>query len=528
MFYVNSALLVIRLVLALVFAVAGVAKLADREGSRRAIAAFGLPTALASPIGLLLPLVELGIAAALLPSSSAWWGALGALALLLVFVGGISINLARGKKPDCHCFGQLHSSPAGWKTLARNGVLAGLAGFLVWQGWQGHIGPSAIAWIGGLSVAQALLLVGGVLVLGLLAGQWWFLLHLMRQNGRLLVRLEALESHLGVDGAMPSQDGTLTRPQEGLPVGAQAPAFTLEGLYGEALTLDSLRSSGKPVMLLFTDPDCGPCNALLPEIGRWQEEHQEKLSIALISRSSIDENKAKMSEHGLTKVLLQNDWEVSEAYEVRGTPSALVVRPDGTIGSPVAGGAEAIGDLVQQAVEAPSPNAPLLAGAPAPAPNGNGGPCPKCGKRHPAEDAPAMPQTLVIGEQAPEVKLEDLSGREVSLKEDFAGEETLVLFWNPGCGFCQQMLPDLKEWEQNPPEGAPQLLVVSTGTEEANKAMGLASPVVLDQQFFVGRSFGAGGTPSAVLVDKEGRVASEVAVGAPAVLELAGVRQSEV
>ena len=52
--------------------------------------------------------------------------------------------------------------------------------------------------------------------------------------------------------------------------------------------------------------------------------------------------------------------------------------------------------------------------------------------------------------------------------------KTLVLFWNPGgCGFCQQMLPDLKEWGANPPEGAPNLLVGSAGTAEANKEMGL-------------------------------------------------------
>ena len=83
------------------------------------------------------------------------------------------------------------------------------------------------------------------------------------------------------------------------------------------------------------------------------------------------------------------------------------------------------------------------------------------------------------------------------------------------------MLPDLKEWEKNPPEGAPNLLVISAGTKEANEALGLSSPVVLDQQFSVGRAFGSGGTPSAVLVDEEGKIASEVAVGAPAVLELA-------
>jgi thiol-disulfide isomerase/thioredoxin len=157
-----------------------------------------------------------------------------------------------------------------------------------------------------------------------------------------------------------------------------------------------------------------------------------------------------------------------------------------------------------------------------------GEPCPNCGKVHPTADhaAQAMPAGPKVGEPAPEVKLEDLKGETVELRY-FRGQETLVLFWNPGCGFCQQMLPDLKEWEQNMPEGAPRLLFVSAGTEEANRQMGLASTVVLDQQFGVGRAFGASGTPSAVLVDAEGKISSEVAVGAPAVLELAGATQTE-
>jgi hypothetical protein len=57
--------------------------------------------------------------------------------------------------------------------------------------------------------------------------------------------------------------------------------------------------------------------------------------------------------------------------------------------------------------------------------------------------------------------------------------------------------------------------------------MDLRSPVVLDQEFAVGFAFGASGTPSAVLVDEGGKVASEVAVGAEAVLELAGPAQAE-
>ena len=168
--------------------------------------------------------------------------------------------------------------------------------------------------------------------------------------------------------------------------------------------------------------------------------------------------------------------------------------------------------------------APERAAAPR---NGNGGPCPKCGKHHQAEGAPAQPASKGVGEPVPEIPLRDLSGEEISLKKDFKAEETLVLFWNPGCSFCQKMLPDLKEWEAHPPEKAPKLLLVSAGSEEANEEMVLSSPVGLDQEFAVGRSFGASGTPSAVLVDAKGKIASEVAVGAPAVLQLAKARRTE-
>ena len=40
-------------------------------------------------------------------------GAVGALALLLLFSGAVALALSRGHEPECHCFGQLHSAPAG-------------------------------------------------------------------------------------------------------------------------------------------------------------------------------------------------------------------------------------------------------------------------------------------------------------------------------------------------------------------------------------------------------------------------------
>jgi thiol-disulfide isomerase/thioredoxin len=139
--------------------------------------------------------------------------------------------------------------------------------------------------------------------------------------------------------------------------------------------------------------------------------------------------------------------------------------------------------------------------------------------------APAPPAGPVIGEPAPALALPDLSGHTVDLA-GFRGRPTLVLFWSPHCGFCQQMLPDLKAWEARPPEGAPQLLVVSTGSVEENRAQGLRSPVVLDQGFAMGNAFGADGTPIAVLVDAEGRIASTLASGAAEVLALARRQQA--
>src|SRR5215213_1038818 len=389
----DAALLIARLLVAAVFIVAGAVKLADRQGSRQAIVDFGVPSAIAAPLGLLLPLAELAVAATLLPASTAWWGALGALVLLSLFVVGITYNLARGRTPECHCFGQLHSAPAGWKTLARNGVFAAVVGFVLWEGYEGGTGPSALSWLGALSTAQLLGLLGGVLVLALLAGQWWLVVHLLRQNGRLLVRLEALQATLAQSGDVvaPSQNGTARHQAQGLPVGSPAPDFGLSGLHGESLTFEALRSSGKPVMALFTEPGCGPCNALLPEVRRWQEEHAQKLTLALISRGEVGENKTKTSEHGLRNVLLQEDWEVSDAYEVVGTPSAVLISPDGKVASPVAGGAEGIRVLLSHAVgeRAQLPLQPQTQG------QDQGQPCPNCGKVHAA--APTVPAAQKVG-----------------------------------------------------------------------------------------------------------------------------------
>lgn len=352
----DTVLLLVRLFLAGVFSVAAVAKLADLSGSKEAMRNFGLPERLASPAGIALPLAELAVAALLLPQATAWWGALGALALLLAFIAGIGVNLAQGRTPDCHCFGQLHSAPAGLPTVARNSGLAALAGFVLWQGWDDP-GLSMIAWADDLSTGETVALGVGLLALVLVAMVGWLTIQLLQQNGRLLTRIEALEATREAGGQIAgraakagleaSDAGLPVGTTAGLPVGTTAPAFSLSALEGETVTLDRLRAGGKPVVLVFTDPGCGPCHALMPEIGRWQQNHGQSLTLALVSRGTREANAAEVREHGISRVLLQQDREVAQAYQSIATPSAVLIHPDGTIGAPTALGSEAIRSLIR-------------------------------------------------------------------------------------------------------------------------------------------------------------------------------------
>jgi peroxiredoxin/uncharacterized membrane protein YphA (DoxX/SURF4 family) len=311
-----AAVVVIRLALAAVFAFAGAAKLADPAGSRRAIRDFGIPERLAAPLAFLLPVAEIGIAVGLVPASSVRLAAGAGAGLLVLFAVAISIALLRGRRPDCHCFGQLHSAPAGPATLVRNLALAGLAVLIASQP-AGDPG-----WIELAAVGVAMV-VGGQAALSYL---------LMRRYGRALLRIQELETGL-------------SRP-ETLALGAEAPDFALPDLDGHEVELGGLLAGKRPVLLVFADPGCGPCRALLPQLAVWQNDHADRFTLALVSRGEQSENTAVAEEHGLHTVLIQEDREVADLYQSDATPSAALVGAEGRIEHPLVTGADAITELV--------------------------------------------------------------------------------------------------------------------------------------------------------------------------------------
>jgi peroxiredoxin len=237
-----------------------------------------------------------------------------------------------------------------------------------------------------------LLLAGLSLAWGVIVVGCWLGWQLLRQNGRLLLRLEELEKRLnelefGEDEAQvlpvgaeashvdPSTRGrngedqslltsAATRPGEvrgsrfrerslvrskikrdGLKAGTVAPEFSLPRLDGRGeLALSELR--GRPVLLVFSSPGCGPCNTLAPDLEQFHRAHPE-LEVVMISKGEPKENRTKVRAHGLTfPVVLQQQWEISRRYAMFATPIAYLIDEQGVIVQDVAVGVEPILALI--------------------------------------------------------------------------------------------------------------------------------------------------------------------------------------
>jgi hypothetical protein len=84
------------------------------------------------------------------------------------------------------------------------------------------------------------------------------------------------------------------------------------------------------------------------------------------------------------------------------------------------------------------------------------------------------------------------------------------------------MLGDLRQWNATRGAADPELFLLSSGDAAANEKLDLNAPIVLDDERKIAADFGMTGTPSAVLVDENGVIVSETAVGAQKIWALLG------
>jgi peroxiredoxin len=385
------------------------------------------------------------------------------------------------------------------------------------------------------------LLVAAVFPWLLLAVGAWLGYLLVCQNGRILLRLEAIERRLAPRS--PAQQ----REAAGLPVGSTAPDFELPDLTGVRRKLSEFR--GKDLLLVFFNPKCGFCTKMAADLAALTPQGGPGRAVPIVvTTGDVGENRGLVAEFGIRcLVLVQREMEVASKYHGQGTPMGYRIDAEGRIASELTVGAEPLLKLAdlkgtQPAVGRGSPDpAPMIdrrspghahegdlrssvsAGSETRAEHGQNGHAAKAHQPDPSLARSRLNRSgLKAGAVAPDFSLPRIGGGELSLA-DFRGQRVLLVFSDPNCGPCDQLAPRLEELHQEHRDL--QVLVISRRDADATRAkaraLGLSFPIVMQQQWEISKQYGMFATPIGYLIDEEGIVAADVAVGVEPILALA-------
>src|SRR5262249_7110846 len=153
-----------------------------------------------------------------------------------------------------------------------------------------------------------------------------------------------------------------------------------------------------------------------------------------------EENRKLVKEHGIQcPVLLDvSPMEVASRYQAHGTPIGYLIDEQGQIASELAVGSQAL--LALAAGQAPAAAGPAK------------GHQQTKGNRSLAESK-LQRDGLPAGSPAPPWRLPTLDGEELSL-EAYRGRRVLLVFSDPQCGPCDQLVPQLEQFHRRTPEVA--------------------------------------------------------------------------
>jgi peroxiredoxin len=357
------------------------------------------------------------------------------------------------------------------------------------------------------------LLLGAVLPWLLLAAGVFLGYQLLRQNGRILLRLEGIEGQLSA--ATGGKSKAAPRREAGeLPLGTPAPEFELPSLEGVSHKLSSYR--GRELLLIFFNPRCGFCTKMAADLAALPIEANGERPMALvITTGDADENRQLVERYGIRcPVLLQKEMEVASQFHAQGTPMGYRIDREGRIASELAVGAE-----------------PLLRLAAPGAAQSNAGAAAAGRTRKGKKGDPSLARSrlnrdgLKAGAVAPHFQLPRIDGGELSL-EELRGQRVLLVFSDPDCGPCEELAPRLQELHEERPDL--QVVVISRRDAEANRAkaaeLGLTYPIILQRNWEISLKYAMFATPVGYLIDEEGVLLRDVAVGVEPIRALADER----
>lgn len=193
--------------LGVTFLISGVSKLRDPGAFLLGVLDYRvLPPRLARLYGRILPFAELVCGLALVAGLWSLIASIFAAALLVSFLLAVTINLARGRRLDCHCFGSRQSEPLGWTTVVRLCVLLACAVLVI--GWRGRtlLARPPVDWLPALLLALGALL--GLYLLGDAPAVWriWRTVAVRGSTRRVSLRSLPLQRQPSTSAPIPVED----------------------------------------------------------------------------------------------------------------------------------------------------------------------------------------------------------------------------------------------------------------------------------------------------------------------------------
>jgi len=350
-------------------------------------------------------------------------------------------------------------------------------------------------------MAKAIERMALVTCCGAAGAAWATLFGLLRQQGRLLARIEALES---ARPAFALEDGPAPAPR--LEVGAPIGPFALPDLTAATVALEDLES--RRILLVHWDPGCGFCDQIAAPLAALEDDlARHGTELVLVSHRSAEENRRCADKAGLScRILLQEQTRM-DAFKTMGTPVAYLVDERRRVTAPEAVGAEAVLELARAAARGRT----FLR------------------SERPLSESRIVRDGLKPGTPAPEFTLPELDGGSVALS-DFRGRRVLLVFTDPACGPCDELASELAAMcGERPADASPAIVMVSRGDVDANRRKvaryGLTLPVLLQPGWQLSREYGIFATPVGFLISEDGRIATHVARGPGEVLALARTPQ---
>lgn len=345
------------------------------------------------------------------------------------------------------------------------------------------------------SASLVIVLVSQILIV-IAAGFICF--QLLRQQGRILLRLDALEQ--AASGVV---NNSAKGGPAGLAVGTAIPDFQLPDLSGQTVALSDFR--GHRVLLVYWSPECGFCDMAAKDLARLQirlEKNDTRL--LLVSYGKAEANRQLAAEHGLKcPILLIKDQPAekvlaTEIFQYCGTPSAYLLDQEGKVARPLVFGLD---EVLQVAREA-------------------GGAV----RRRPVTESRIEREGLKAGTPAPEFSLPSIGGETVSL-DQFRGRKVLLVFSDPQCGPCDELAPKLARLHRKHRNNGMAVVMVGRGDADQNKKKvaehGIGFPVVLQDRWKLSKAYGIFATPVAFLIGTDGTILKNVAKGPDQIMSLA-------